>query len=157
MAEVQLIKMPGGLLRPANDEDAEYLHGVPNGRLLIGEFRMPRNPAFLRKFHAMINLGFQYFDPPLDPVKGITPSKDRERFREDVTILAGFRDAVVNIKGEVRWKARSISFANMEEDEFQRVYKAVFSVIWQQVLQYVRGLTEAEAENIINSMVSFDG
>jgi hypothetical protein len=155
MPEVNFIKLAGGILRPVSEADSEMMEKVPNGRFVTAKIVQPRNPLFLNKFHSMISFAFDYWEPEIEPIKGIVPSKDRERFREDVTILAGFRDAVVNIKGEVRWKARSIAFANMEEEEFARVYKAVFSVLWQQVLQYVDGLTEQEAHNIINQLVSY--
>lgn len=152
--QVLLIKQAGGILRPAFDADVEALERVKTGKLVKAKIEQPRNAAYLSKFHVMIDFAFQYWEPSLDPVNGIVPIKDREKFREDVTILAGFREAVMGLKG-VRWRARSISFAAMEEDEFNSVYKAVFGVLWTKVLQQVPNMTEAEAHNLINQMASF--
>jgi len=152
--EANFIKMPGGMLRPAFDADVEALEKIKNGRLVRAKIEQPRNQKFLAKFHVMIDFAFDYWEPVLDPVNNIVPVKDRETFREQVTIMAGYREAVMGIKG-VRWKARSIAFGSMEEDEFNSVYKAVFSVLWQVALSKVPNMQEAEAHNLINQLSSF--
>jgi len=152
--EVNFIKLAGGLLRPAFDADTEAMQKVKNGKLIRAKIEQPRNQQFLAKFHVMIDFAFDYWEPELDPVNGIVPVKDREKFREDVTIMAGYREAVAGLKG-VRWKARSISFGSMEEDEFNSLYKSVFGVLWQLVLHKVPQMSEQEAHNLINSLSSF--
>lgn len=155
--EVNLIKLPGGLLRPANDSDAEKLEGVKNGAWMKAEIVQPRNPAFHRKWWAMINFGFGYWEPEPLAVGGIEPEKNLDRFRKDVLILAGFRKLVINIKGESRYEAESISFGSMDELRFNEVYKATFNVLWRMVLSKVQGMTEQEAHNAINAMGEFAG
>ncbi len=152
--EANFIKLAGGVLRPAFDADVEILQKVKNGRLVRAKVEQPRNPQFLAKFHVMIDFAFDYWEPKLDPVNNIVPVKDRETFREEVTIMAGFREAVCSTKG-VRWKARSISFGKMEEDEFNSLYKAVFGVLWQITLSKVPGMDEQQAHNLINSLSEF--
>jgi hypothetical protein len=158
MPEIHFIKMAGGMLRPADQSDADAMEKVQNGSLVSGEFKQPRNAKFHRKFFAMLNFAYEYWTP--EPIKldnmTVEPEKNFERFRKDVLILAGYRHAVVNIKNEVRFEADSISFAKMDDIEFQSVYAAVFSVCWKQVLQNVQGMTQAIADNTIMSMLSFD-
>jgi hypothetical protein len=154
---VNLIKSPGGNLRPADESDAETISGIKNGSLVYAEFKQPRNPQFHRRFFAMLNFAYEYFQPEIPITKsGVVPERNFDKFREDVTILAGFYDVVVNIKGEARYQAKSISFGSMEDMEFQDLYKAVFGVCWRMVLSKVNGMTEQVAENVINSMMSFD-
>lgn len=158
MAEAQFIKQLGGLLRPANQADVETLAKVANGNLVQVDFKQPRNPQFHRKFFAMLNFAYEYWNPEPMQLEGfdITPEKNFDRFRKDVLILAGFRHAVVNIKNEVRFEADSISFASMDDMQFQDVYQAVFNVCWRMVLKNVQGMTQAIADNHILQMLSYD-
>lgn len=156
MAEIQLIKRPGGLLSPANQVDADTLEKVKNGALLYGDFKQPRNPQFHRRFFAMLNFGFEYWECPEAEYKGMKAEKNFDRFRKDVLILAGFRKVVTNIKGEVRVEAESISFSKMDETEFSVVYRKCFDVVWRLVLSRVSGLTEEQAENLINEALSYE-
>jgi hypothetical protein len=156
MAEVHLIKLPGGSLKPANQADADRLEKVKNGALVSAEIKQPRNPAFLRKYFAMLNFAFEYFNPEINSVKGMTPEKNFERFRKDVQIMAGYRSLVVNLKGEARWESDSISFGEMEEIEFSKLYSSVFNVCWKMVLAKVNGMTEEIAERTILQILSFD-
>jgi hypothetical protein len=154
--EIQMFKMQGGL-RPAQQSDMDSLEKVRTGAPVLAKIIQMRNPKFHAKFFAMLNFAFEYFQPEIHTTKsGIVPERNFDKFREDVTILAGFYDVVVNIKGEARYQAKSISFGSMEDLEFQDVYKAVFNVCWRMVLSKVNGMTEQVAENVINSMMSFD-
>jgi dihydrodipicolinate synthase/N-acetylneuraminate lyase len=40
---------------------------------------------------------------------------------------------VFNLDGTFRVKARSISFSNMEQDEFEKLYQAVLTVLMQKI------------------------
>jgi hypothetical protein len=154
--EIQMYKMQGGL-RPAQQSDMDSLEKVRTGAPVLAKIIQMRNPKFHAKFFAMLNFAYEYFQPEIPITKsGVVPERNFDKFREDVTILAGFYDVVVNIKGEARYQAKSISFGSMEDLEFQDLYKAVFGVCWRMVLSKVNGMTEATAENVINSMMSFD-
>ncbi len=155
MAEYYLRKLPGGTLVPVTDQDSERLQSIRNGALVKAEITQPRNGPFLSKFICMCSYAFNFWEPDLFEEKGLVPVKDFDSFRKDVTILAGFRDAVVDIRGNVKFVAKSISFAKMEEDEFQQVYKAVFSVLWRLVLSKVPNMSEQEAHNAINQLAEF--
>ena len=156
MPEIALIKHPGGNLTPAHEMDAETCAKIKNGAYLLAKFKQPRNPEFHRKFFALLNFTFEYWEPELAPTtSGLTPDKNFERFRKDILISAGFRTVVVNIKNECRYEAESISFAKMDETRFNEVYRSVFRVCWQLVLSKVNGMTEAEANNCINEAMGF--
>ena len=156
--ELQLIKMPGGLFRPANQHDADAVRNISNGSVLNGKFVQPRNPKFHRKFFAMLGFFFELWEIPDDlEYKGIKPEKNYDQFRKDILILAGFRDMVATIKGEVRFVAQSISFASMGDDEFTEVYRLVFNTCWRHVMNTtIVKLTPEQAENNINQMLEFD-
>lgn len=157
MTDIQMVKLPGGMFRPANTCDAESVETIQNGSVVNVKITQPRNPAFHRKFFAMLNFAYEYWDPSCPEIAGgIKPEKSFDRFRKDILIMAGFRTVVVNIKGEARYEAESISFGKMDETRFNEVYRQVFDVVWRLVLSTVRGMTEAEAESAINQMLSYD-
>lgn len=155
MADLQMYKSQGSL-RPAQQSDMDALEKVRSGAPVLCKIVQMRNPKFHAKFFALLNFTFEYWEPEIIATQhGLLPEKNFECFREDITILAGFRELTVNVKGTVRYRAKSISFASMEETEFNDLYKAVFNVCWRMVLHKVNGMTEAVAESAINQMMSF--
>ena len=158
MSQVQLIKTPGGIFKPANQSDYDSLVKIKNGALVSAEIKQPRNPKFHRKLFAMLNFAFDYWNPEPVDIGGetIQPEKNFDRFRKDVTILAGYRIMTVNIKNEVRYEADSISFAKMDETQFAELYQSIFNVVWRLVLFKVQGMTPEAAENSISQLLGYD-
>lgn len=154
--EVLLTKGPGNSLVPLGEEGHLAIRNLRFGQAVKASIVQPRNVKFHRKFFALLNLGFEYWEPAETAWNGIPAEKNFERFRKDVLILAGFHDVVVNIRGESRVEAKSISFARMDEDEFSRVYQAVFNVIWTRVLRHVQGFTPELMENAVSQLLGFD-
>lgn len=73
-------------------------------------------------------------------------AKSFEAFRKWATIEAGFYDEYILPDNTRRREARSISFANMSEQEFREVYKAVFNVLWNTILcKTFRSYQEADS------------
>lgn len=155
MAELEFYTMAGGLLRPANDDVAATMHKWGVNKLVIGKFRRPRNSQFHRKFFAMLDVGFDAWEPP-DEVefhgKKYNVEKNRERFRKDLIIAAGYYDTVVNFRGDVRAEAKSISFASMDEDEFGELYNAVQNVLLKNIL---KNYTEDDLDIVVEQMMGF--
>lgn len=156
MTELQLIKQPGGTLRPAGIVEEEALRSLLNGSLVHATIKQPRNPHFHRKFFALLNFAYEYWLPPELEYKGIKAEKSFERFRNEVTVLAGWYTVTTNLRGVVKLEPKSISFAKMDETEFGALYKAVFNVVWKYVLSQVHGMTPELAENTISQLVNFD-
>jgi len=133
MSELKLIKSHGVLLA-ADDETADRIAHYLSGDLLIGTFRKVRNPKFHRKFFALLDVAYESWEPePLASEFG-APQKNRELFREQVTILAGHYESSFSLDGSVRLRAKSISFAAMDDVAFGELYSAVADVILQKIL-----------------------
>lgn len=94
----------GAVLKPADDDAREWLGKLKPGLPVSLEGRVPRNAAFHRKYFALLNLAYDYWSEAAETIeyKGQRVEPDRERFRKDCIILAGFYRPVVNLKGEVR-------------------------------------------------------
>jgi len=62
--QLQLIKQSSGILIPATPETSDFLHSKCKlGAVLVADFKQVRNPAFHRRFFALLNLGFEYWEP----------------------------------------------------------------------------------------------
>jgi len=146
-----------GLL-PADDPSRAWFAKLKIGTQIDGEFTQPRNPKFHRRFFALINTGFDYWceiAPPLD-YKGIAALPDLERFRKDITIMAGFFKPVANLKGEVRLEAESIAFHSMDEERFEKLYSAVIQTLLRLVFKNDANWSEPRLRSIVDQLVEFN-
>lgn len=154
MTELNLFKGQGHTLVAANDESDEYIRTLKAGQMIRAEFRRVRNPKFHRKFFALLDLGFDHFEPQPFRLAGtgqvITPGKDRDEFRRWVTVLAGYQEVIGYPDGSVRLRAKSIKFSQMDQAEFEGLYSAAVDVLLQKVLQPVSDQwTREELERVM--------
>ena len=56
----------------------------------------------------------------------------------------------------MRLEAESLSFASMDEDRFEQVYRAVLAVVWNRVLRAKGYASEEEVERIVNRLLEFE-
>ena len=120
---------------PASDQDAELLKYIKIGHPTKLTFKRVRNYQYHKKYFALLNLAFDYWEPGEDQLG----EKNFEQFREDVIILSGFYHQRIRLDGSVRVTAKSISFANMNEDEFEKMYAKTIDVIIKHVLKNYTG------------------
>lgn len=148
-------KLPGGTLVPDDDSTAEYLQKIKNGAVLGGEFAQPRNYEFHKRYFALLNLGFEAWEPIEREHNGLPVVKNFERFRKDVAIASGFYELTVNLKGETRAEAKSISFARMDDIEFNDLYQKTITLFLgkYQILCNYRDAAEVEAT--VNAILGF--
>lgn len=196
--ELQLIKQSSGILIPATPETSDILQSkIKLGAVLVAEFRQVRNPVFHRRFFALLNLGFEYWEPTggaissnerklvngyakflaafggnegalldaaeqyLDRIAdkragSISICKSYDAYRAWVIVESGHYDAIQLPDGTLRKHPRSIAFANMDETEFQQLYKAALDVLWRWLLSRAFK-TQREAENAASQLMSFAG
>lgn len=114
------------------------------GEIIQVEMVFSRNPQFHRKFFALLNLGFDAWEPSLQH-NGQPVAKNFDQFREDVIILAGFYDQTWNLDGVMTVRAKSMSFASMDDAQFERLYSAVADVLLARVLGLYKDRAELDA------------
>ncbi len=115
-----------------------------------------RNVLFHRKFFALLGLAFDAWEPDTDVrVDGMSIRKDREGFRKNVLVLAGFCDAHYDLNGGVSFAPHSISFASMDEVRFAQLYQAVLDVVWTRILRHCRYKNQQELENVVLRLMQF--
>lgn len=146
------MKTAGGALVPADPQAAEYIAKLKLGASVKGKFTKQNNPAFHRKMMALFNLGFDAFNPGALTYKGQVVEKSFDQFRHDITILAGYYETTITLRGEVRLVAKSLSFGSMEQDEREALYSAVINVLLAKVLTTY---TRDDLDDVVNRLMAF--
>lgn len=130
--KVTFIKGPGGVMHPASEQESKRMDKFKTGGAYVGEFKRTRNPKFHRKMFAFLNFCFQYW-------KGDNDFQDEvaqfTTFRNHLTVLAGFYTQTVNLEGEVRIEAKSLSFGEMDPEEFEQCYEAIIRVAMRKLFK----------------------
>lgn len=156
MPDLICIRQPGGSLAPATDEDAEALRKIKTGSAVRVEIRQIRNYKFHRKWFALAKLAFDIWSEtvPQMEYRGVEVKPDFDRFRRDLVILTGRFKAVYSARGDVRVEAESISFANMAEDKFEKLYSDTIDVVLRKILNDGR-MTEDQLRSRVEAILSY--
>lgn len=109
------------------------------GEFLRTKVTYPRHVKFHRKFMKMMQFAFENWEPEKSrkrmTYKGLPIQKSFDRFRKDITILAGYGEAKFDARGRVSMDAQSLAFENMEQDIFENVYAAVYEVLFTRIFE----------------------
>lgn len=152
MPRIYLVKTASGL-KLGDDESEEIIDKLPVDTVLKCEISIPRNYEFHKKYFALLDVAFDAWDSGEPTYQGQVVLKEKERFRKDIQILAGYGYPVVNIKGDVRFESKSISFGSMEQPDFEKLYSAVINVILAKVLTTY---TRADLDEVVQKILDFD-
>lgn len=146
-------------LIPACEESTDWLTKKKLGATILVEPREMRNGAFFRKWWALVKLGYDYWSEAAATIefRGQPVLPEFDRFRKDVTIMAGFYYPVVNLKGEVRIEAESLKWAKMTEETFAKLYDATIQVMLQRVFNgtICKEWSESELRSLAEQVLKF--
>jgi len=150
--EVNLIKTFTALV-PCDPESEQWFRKLKVGSTIHAEFKKYRRPIFHRKYFALLNIGFDNWQPGEINSKYGVPEKNFTRFREDIAIMCGYFDLVIRLDGTSRPEAKSISFANMDQEEFEKLYSKTIDVLIKNV--YGSSLDADGLNEIVNKYLQF--
>ena len=148
-------KMPGGTLAPADDEAVEWLQKTKTGDVISAEVARPRNYRFLSKYMVLLHLAYDAWEPAVAEYKGQPVVKNFHRFRKDIAIATGFYELTVNLKGETRAEAKSISFAHMSEEDFNALYQKTITLLLVKYQMLSGYKSAAEVDQVVNEILRF--
>jgi two-component SAPR family response regulator len=103
----------------AYNSDYDAFKKLKTNQIIEVEIKQKRNVKFHKKFFALINLAYHNQDT----------YNNIDDMREDLIIDAGFYRTTDNKRSETVKKALSISFASMDDIEFNELYSRVADVI----------------------------
>lgn len=157
MVKAVFMKVGSGLLAPADPAAEAMIQSMRIGEEVALDAKKARNARFHRKFFALLGLAFDAWEPAAGQkeYRGHPIQKDKDRFREEMLILAGHYDAVFSTNGEIRLVARSISFATCDEAEFQKIYSQVLNVVWDKIMRHSRYRSPEEVDAVVSRLLSF--
>lgn len=142
--EIHLLRTSTGL-RPYTDDDYEEMKKIKVGSIVNANIVRPRNVKFHRKFFALIRAAWD----SLTEQQRIN-LRSIDTFREQLLITSGFSEPLYDLNGQkFLERAKSISFANMDEPAFNEVYSRVLDTIL--TILYADGVTEDEFNNILQN------
>ena len=135
--KLTFIKTQTGLI-PDCDETREILNKVKNGDGIILDYKPKRNIKFHRRLFALLNLIFQ----------NQNHYKSIDNILEMCKFKAGYFETIITHKGEKHYKAKSISFDEMDNASFEEFYKKCIDVALE-----LTGISQEDLEQqIINFM-----
>ena len=137
-----------GLMIPADEASADVIAELGPGQYRA-KLSKPRNVAFNRKFFALLHVAFEAWEPNH---LGEHVRASRERFRKDLLILAGYYESFAGIDGSIHLEPKSISFAAMDETEFQQLYNACVNVLLDRVMTTH---SPEDIERAVNDILAF--
>ncbi len=144
-------KSSHGLL-PADEEAQTWFGKLKFGTTVSGKFIVPRNLKFMRKFFAMLHVAYDNYDWPVVDYGSGTCLCSFEKFRGDVTVLAGYYDISVNTRGDIRKEPKSIKFGKMDEAEFSLLYSEVLDVI---LMEFLNNWKHSDMDAAVDQMLGF--
>ena len=154
--EVLCRRVPGGFA-PESDEEAAKLKKLKAGASIRVTVTQETNARFRRKWWALAKYAFDLWSETMPEMlyRGQEVQRNFERFRKDLTILAGHFHPVWTVKGEMRVEADSLSFARMSDEAFEALYSATINAVLQKILAHTR-LTETDLRAHVDRVLEFD-
>lgn len=142
--EIHLVRTSLGLQAYA-DEDYEQLRKIKVGSVVKVNIVRPRNVKFHRKFFSLIRAAWDC----LTEQQRIN-LRSVETFREQLLITSGFSEPLYDLNGQkFLERAKSISFAKMDEPAFNEVYSKVLDTIL--TIMVADGVSEDKFNNILKN------
>lgn len=142
--DIHLVRTSLGL-QAYSDEDYEQLRTIKVGSIVNAKIVTPRNVKFHRKFFSMIRAAWDCLTE-----RQRKNLRSVESFREQLLITSGYSEPMYDINGErFLERARSISFAKMDEPTFNEVYNRVLDTIL--TILVGDGVSEDEFNNILKN------
>lgn len=140
-------------LIPADETSRQWFNKIKLGEGVKADFKRVRNYRFLKKYFALLTLAFDHWAPGEVSSKYGVPEKNFDRFRADVTILAGYYETTIRLDGSTRIEPKSISFAKMGEDEFSALYSNTIDVLIKHV--YGQNWTPEQIDETVKRYLEF--
>ena len=153
----EFVKTLAGALVPASDEASSAIKRVGAGEIVMVDLKRRRNISFHRKYFALINMAYDLWCSrglQAREYRGTPVLPNKNRFRKDLTILAGYYEPTYAYDGSLRLEAKSIAFESMGEDEFEELYSATIDVILNKVIPDA-GLTEERVREAVNEVAGY--
>jgi hypothetical protein len=109
----------------STDRDFVISLKLKKDQWINGDTWKERNIMFHRKFFAFLNAAIYLFpeDKKYDSLRNI------DYLRKKLMIMIGEVDSIYDMEGREHMQAKSISFKSMDDEAFDRIYKACITAV----------------------------
>ena len=148
--KLEMVKGYGGILSPASDEVAEKLKRFKSGEIFPVEIKRPRNQSFHGKVFKFFEFCFEHWSASKTQWDNMDSPSQGESFRKQLTIIAGYSITTYSLDGTgFVTEAKSLSFGNMDQEEFEACYSALINAAIKTVF------AGTDDEKILNRLQGF--
>jgi len=148
--KLDFVKQAGGVLVPASDTVCEKMTKFKTGEIYPVDIKRSRNPHFHAKVFSFFGFCFEHWSADKTHWENMDESSQGESFRKQLTLQAGYFNTTYSLDGTgFVMEAKSLSFANMEQDEFEACYSALINAAIKHVFMNTRD------ERILNRLQGF--
>lgn len=131
----------GNCLVPADFVAEEWLNEIPDGKEILLDWRKPRNPKNHRHLFAILRLAVEHLDD----------YADTDSLLDALKIACGHVRPIMKADGEMIFLPKSINYAAMSEQDFQRFKNRALWVLSRLLgFDAVTLLPEIDARNARN-------
>jgi hypothetical protein len=124
--DIYLTRTLGGALKPIDGVGEEYLSSLGMGEIVRATFKKDRNPGHHRKYFGLLQLVFKNQEKYLS----------LEALRFAVAVQSGYVDEIRLSGDRAAFRPKSISWAKMDQDEFEKFYSAALLAIPELLPQF---------------------
>lgn len=151
--KAHFVKTSHGLI-PNSSESETWYNKIKIGAIVSVNASVMRNYKFHKKLFALLNLSFSYWEPGEISSEYGVPIKNFDRFRKDLTILAGYYHTEIRLDGSVRVVADSISFSKMDNETFDKIYNSILTIAIEKI-SVLNTMTRDEVNNLVDKFLEF--
>jgi len=118
---LEATKSADGKLIPSSEKSIKIFNKVKIGEEILIDYKAKRNLQFHKKGFALLNLVFQNQDI----------YTNLEDLRVEFRLKAGYYTEHITTKGKLIYIPKSMSFAEMDENEFEELYSKFIDIALQ--------------------------
>jgi hypothetical protein len=136
---------PTNSFQPLHSEDFRKSLRLKEGDFLKIENWNERSVGFHKRFFAMLNCSINHFpeDDKYDRFRNIN------YLRKELLIYIGECEVTTNLMGQEHTSAKSISFRNMDQEKFEKIYSLTLDVLLKHFLNHL------SMEDFVNDIQNF--
>lgn len=115
---LEATKIADGKLIPSSEKSIKIFNRVKIGEEILIDYKAKRNVQFHKKGFALLNLVFQNQDI----------YRNLEDLRVEFRLKSGYYTEHITTKGKLIYIPKSMSFAEMDENEFEELYSKFIDI-----------------------------
>ena len=137
-----------------DDEQAKALRGLLRyGQPVELEIRVGTDNQLRRRWFKLLKFAFDYYEPSPLP-NGIVPIPNFNRYRSELTIMAGYYTQRFLPDGSVVVEAQSTATDKMSAEDFADLYRKTNQILIDRILA-AKGFTQQAVDAAVEQLLRF--